>query len=73
MAKLSTVNIIVFENGDFQRINSFTEDEGGNLQAEELFKKEIMLFDCPECDVESFIEDGYFSHNGNTVYISHSE
>jgi hypothetical protein len=60
------------ESGILSNITSFTDDEGGNIQAEELFKKKILGMDCPESEVDSFIEDGSFSKGDDEVLLAHS-
>lgn len=73
--KLNAVSVIVFENDELQEVRSFSDDEGGNIQAEEYFERKVMGYGCPEEDVKSFIEDGYFCAfaSNREVYLTHSE
>ena len=71
-----TVNVLEFFNGEFESIQSFSEDDQGNREAEETYR-EILMGCVPDIeveDIESYIEDGYCNIEGQSkeVYLVHS-
>jgi len=71
--KQHTVNVIEVIEGNIESVHSFSDDEQGNQEAEHLFRtiiKENQDENLTESEVESYVEDGYYSSgNGNeTTY-----
>lgn len=78
--KLQTVNVIEYdmEEGTVLCVHSFTDNEEGNKEAEELFSKlaKEMILDADDEDIETSIENGYIEGdrtvNDYQVFITHS-
>lgn len=62
--KVDTVNVIVNEDGTVQSLKAFTDNEGGNKQAEDAFSALAIGHGCPVDDVDSYVEDGHYEKNG---------
>ena len=79
--KLKTVNVVEYtmEEGTILGVHSFTDDETGNKEAEELFRKfaKENLDDVTDEDIEASIENGYIEGdrtvNDYQVFITHSD
>jgi LPS O-antigen subunit length determinant protein (WzzB/FepE family) len=78
--KYNTVNVIEVLDKNIESIRSFSDDKNGNQEAEKLFRqiiKDNQDEGLTEADVESYIEDEYYSSgNGHDttyeLYLIHS-
>lgn len=70
--KVDTVNVIEWDHGTLQQIVSFTDNENGNKQAEELFASFVKEHGCPEDEVEDCTENGIFEIDGYKTLLAHS-
>lgn len=73
--KLNTVNVIETLNGVVSAVYSFSNDDIGIKEAEDLFRSIIFEQDVPQHykdNVESYIEDGECSIDDCSLVISHS-
>jgi len=70
--KVDTVNVIEYKEDTVENLFAFTNNEDGNSQAEEMFKTLATSHGCPDCDVESYVEDGHYTQNGWGVMLVHS-
>lgn len=71
--KLKSVNVIEFLNGDLSQLISFSDDRCGNKQAEKCFKIILKEQNVAEEDMDSYVEDGYWSDdNGYEIFLTHS-
>jgi hypothetical protein len=67
-----TVNVVECIDGVPNNLTAFADDPDGNLKAEELFIKlanDRRLI--PE-EITIAIEDGYFIHGVNSIFLIHS-
>ena len=73
--QLNTVNVIEFGNHsptDILSLASFSDDEIGNREAEDLFYKKMLENAGAESDVTAALDDGYFCDGTYTLLITHS-
>ncbi len=72
--KLNTVNVLEIINNEPFQIVSFKDNKQGNKKAEKLFTKMAKDNGAIEEDIESYIEDGSYSHSNNEYgcYLIHS-
>ncbi len=74
--KLNTVNVIEMVHDDIINIQSFTDDEEGNRQAEKLFEllvKKHESNDVTESNMDVYLEEGVFDDDcGYQIVIVHS-
>lgn len=69
---MHTTNVIErIESGNLS-VKSFPDDRDGNGEAESHFKASALAHGAKECDVDSFIEDGYFESGDYELYLVHS-
>ena len=71
--EIATVNVIQLSDGQVQSMHSWVESPEGNKAAEKKFSELAVALGCPQNDVESYIEDGYFwtkTHYG--IMLVHS-
>lgn len=73
--KLDTTNVIEISDGEIIGITAFQNDEKGNLEAEELFKK-LVEEDCvaeneptDEDELEQILSDGIYQNYGYEIHI----
>lgn len=59
-APIDTVNVIRLSDGQVTDMFSWPESPEGNKAAEKKFSELAVALGCPQNDVESYIEDGYF-------------
>jgi len=71
---VSTVNIIEYANDAVIGVRSFTDNESGNKEAEEVYHAIINEHDpdATERDIEMFLEDGYYEQGDYQVFLAHS-
>lgn len=74
MSKLSTVNVIKTRGEIVEEVWAFSEDEEGNSEAEDKFAEECRIHDqdLRDKDIESFLEDGYYEHLEERLFLCHS-
>ena len=72
--KLSTVNVISSStrDGTVNHVNSFSDDEVGNKEAEKKFARKAKDFGCPEEDISAATEDGFYVGHTDSVYLVHT-
>jgi len=70
--KIQTVNVIEYEDDNLIGITSYTDDEEGNKEAEEVFALCCKDQGVDDQDIPSYIEDGYYEQGTYQVFISHS-
>lgn len=70
--KLKTVNIIEITNGNLQNIESFSDDDDGNKEAEKLFTAKALENGANSDDIDSYLDDGIFSEDAYELLITHS-
>ena len=75
MKPINTVNVILVDNSDgqglIQEVFSFPDNQEGNEAAEKLFADNIRKLPVYfEQDIESHIEDGFFSCEETRVQLS---
>jgi hypothetical protein len=72
--KLNTVNVVVMFDGILHTIESFTDDEAGNKEAEELLISKIrdQKVELDNEDIQVILEDGYFDMPHYDFYLIHS-
>jgi len=66
--KLNTVNVLEIIEGVPKQIVSFKDDSKGNMEAERLFGKMAGKNGAKTKNLESHIEDGYYSHIEDGYY-----
>jgi len=82
--KIQTVNVIEFNQGCYERLVSFNDNEKGNKEAEKLFAKCIRKnwaehyegdkAKPTKVDIDTCLDNGtYENGQGYECYISHSE
>ena len=81
--KIQTVNVIEFNQGYYERVTSFNDNEKGNKEAEKFFVKcmrknwnaEIETNKKPfKASIDACLDNGHFDNGeGYECYISHSE
>ena len=71
--KLNTVNVIElvsdFEFPGITGLMSFSDDQPGNRAAEKQFRKLALENGARERDLESYIEDGYYTNGTRYVLL----
>jgi hypothetical protein len=72
--KLNTVNVLEVVEANPNQIISFEDNKKGNKEAEKLFAKMAKDNGATDEDMDSYIEDGSYTHSHNEygVYIIHS-
>lgn len=72
--KSNTVNVTEYANDTILGIHSFSDDDEGNKEAEECFKRIIKEsgHEVTNEEMEVFLEDGYFEQGNYQVFITHS-
>ncbi len=70
--KIPTVNVIEITGDDFQSIVSFSEDDEGNREAEELFKKKAKENGASQYDMDAHLDDGCYLNGTYQLLITHS-
>lgn len=71
--KIKTVNVVEVLDDTISSLRSFTDDVEGNKEAEEVFTAILKEHGVNEDDLDSYIEDGYYSDdNGYEVNLTHS-
>lgn len=71
--KLDTVNVIEYNNDEIIRIDSFSDDKEGNVEAEELFSKMAKENGAIDADLENFaLDDGYYERGTYQLFLTHS-
>jgi hypothetical protein len=73
--KIQTVNVIEYKGDDLVSIRSYSEDDEGNKQAEEMFRNMIIEADpeMTEEEIEACTEEGYHEQGEYQLFLSHSE
>jgi len=81
--KIQAVNVIEFNQGYYERVSSFNDNEKGNKEAEKFFakcmrknwNKEREGSKVPKkIDIDACLDNGTFENgDGYECYISHSE
>ena len=73
MASLNTVNLSEYADGKIIGIRSFSDNDEGNKEAEEIFK-EIMveIDDVTDEEIANCIEDGYYEISDYQLFLTHS-
>lgn len=71
---IRTVNVLEWKNSTIQSITSFSDDDAGNKEAEELFAKLAKNSSFDEGDVEIGLDNGYLDSENSDyqIYIVHS-
>lgn len=73
---LSTVNVILGRDDNIELLKSFSDDEKGNLAAENLFIDLIMKNDLKNRDefmgTDYYLDEGRFSNGDVNIYLAHS-
>ena len=72
MTRIKAVNVMEYADDDLLGITTFTDDEEGNKEAEDHFRKCAIENGCSTEDIDSFIEDGYFEQGTYQIFLSHS-
>ena len=71
--EVQTVNVIEYSDDTILAVHSFSEDEAGNKEAEELFSRCAKENGAEQKDLEDFaIEDGLYETGGYQVFLAHS-
>jgi len=73
--KVQTVNVVEVEDFVIMSIQAFSDDEAGNREAEDAFRKLALEHKDPLDDeeiIEDSIEDGNYHNMDWCVYIEHS-
>lgn len=72
--KIDTVNVLEVVNANPSQILSFKDNKKGNKEAEKLFTKMAKENGATDEDMDSYIEDGSYTHSRNEygVYLIHS-
>lgn len=70
--KLNTVNVIEYRDDAVFAAHSFTDDEIGNKEAEELFSKCAKDNGAADEDLEACIEDGWYESGTYQVFLTHA-
>lgn len=70
--KLHTVNVIEITGDNFQQIVSFTDDDEGNREAEELFSKKAKENGAEDDNMESHLDDGCYLNGTYQLLLTHS-
>jgi len=71
---VSTINVIEYANDTVLGVRSFTDNESGNKEAEEVYRSIIKEHDPDSTihEVEMFLEDGYYEQGDYQVFLAHS-
>jgi hypothetical protein len=74
MAKINTVNVIEVTEDNLCSIKSFTEDDGGNKEAEELFIRIIKEQEGTDDlnFIGDYLDEGYYEQGNYELYLIHS-
>lgn len=74
MARIDAVSVIEFSEGTVLGVHSYTDDNGGNIQAEWYFRKLIMenYPEMTEDEIKVCTEDGVCDKNTWSLYLVHS-
>ena len=75
--EIPTVNVITIEpdEGTIQIVNSYTDNDNGNEEAEKTFVEKIKEHDknLGKEDINNYISDGHFEDiHGYSIYLVHS-
>lgn len=72
--KAQTVNVIEYSNDVIKNVNSFSDDNEGNAEAEEHFKTIIQECDSEVTDeeMEVFVEDGFHEQGDWQLFLVHA-
>lgn len=73
--KLNTVNVVEYVDGTISSVRSFSDDEDGNKEAEELFAKIALENDFDADDVDFGLDEGVLEKDdtGYQLSIVHSQ
>lgn len=76
MSKLQTINVVEYASDDLSilGVSSFSDDEEGNREAEQLFKELVLEDnkDVTEREIDLFIEDGCYETETYQLFLTHS-
>jgi len=71
--KVNTVNVVEYNDDTILGITSFSDDEEGNKEAEDIFKRCAKENGATDEDLEAFIlEDGLYETGGYQLFLVHS-
>ena len=72
--KIKSINVITMFNGVVDSMDSFTDDEAGNKEAEACFADNIKDtgYEMDDEDIQACIEEGYFDCPKNEILLIHS-
>lgn len=72
--KLETINVSEYISDSIASISSFSKDEEGYKQAEEIYRRLINLNsdNVTDEEMDTFIEDGYYEFGNYQVFLTYS-
>jgi len=72
MAKLNSVNVVEIIGCLVQEIDAFSDDQEGNNEAEELFRKKALENGATAEDMQTYMDDGCYCNGDYDIFLVHS-
>lgn len=69
---VNTVNVVEYIGDSLSSIRSFTDDEQGNKEANEMFGRIAKENGGDESEMEFYLEEGYYETGDYQLFITHS-